>query len=117
MSVALEKSASSVETKSANPVRAEPDWPPVVVAGAFQTGVVLMRNLSRRGLKVYAFDCAPEQPGFSSVYGKTFLCPNPDNQPEAWVAFMLNLAREIGGKPVLIPSADQFVSAISAHAD
>src|SRR4051794_8659495 len=117
MSVALEKLVSPAGAKPANPVRAEPDWPPVVVAGAFQTGVVLMRNLRRRGLRVYAFDCAPDQPGFSSVYGKTFLCPNPDDQPEAWVSFMVNLAREIGGKPVLIPSADQFVSAISEHAD
>ena len=117
MSVALEKSTNSTGTEAPNPLRAEPDWPPVVVAGAFQTGVVLMRNLRRRGLRVYAFDCAPNQPGFSSVYGKTYLCPNPDNQPEAWVSFMVDLARQIGGKPVLIPSADQFVSAISAHAD
>jgi D-aspartate ligase len=117
MSVALEKSADSTEATVGNPLRAEPDWPPVVVAGAFQTGVVLMRNLHRRGLRVYAFDCVPNQPGFSSVYGKTYLCPNPDHEPEAWVSFMVNLARQIGGKPVLIPSADQFVSAISEHAD
>jgi D-aspartate ligase len=117
MSIALEKSVSPVGMKSANPVRAEADWPPVVVAGAFQTGVVLMRNLLRRGLRVCAFDCEPTHSGFSSVYGKTYLCPNPDDQPEAWVGFMVNLAREIGGKPVLIPSADQFVSAISEHAD
>ena len=117
MSVALEKSISPAGGQSANPVKAEAGWPPVVVAGAFQTGVVLMRNLRRRGLRVYAFDCVPTQPGFSSVYGRTFLCPNPDDQPEAWLGFMVNLAREIGGKPVLIPSADQFVSAISEHAD
>ena len=117
MSVALEKPTSRTGAKAPNPLRAEPDWPPVVVAGAFQTGVVLMRNLHRRGLRVYAFDCAPNQPGFFSVYGQTYLCPNPDDQPEAWVNFMIDLARQIGGKPVLIPSADQFVSAISAHAD
>jgi predicted ATP-grasp superfamily ATP-dependent carboligase len=99
----------------ANPVRAAAGWPPVVVAGAFQTGVVLMRNLARRGLKVYAFDCIPTQPGFKTVYGQTFLCPNPDDEPEAWISFMLELARKIGGKPVLIPSADQFVTAIAAH--
>src|SRR3954451_18773936 len=99
MSIALEKSVSPVGMKSANPVRAEADWPPVVVAGAFQTGVVLMRNLLRRGLRVCAFDCEPTHSGFSSAYGKTYLCPNPDDQPEAWVGFMVNLAREIGGKP------------------
>lgn len=100
-----------------NPERALDNWPPVVVAGAYQTGVVLMRNLLRRGLEVYAFDANSTQPGFRSRYGKTYLCPNPDVEPEAWVSFMRNLARQIGRKPVLIPSADQFVSAISAHAD
>ena len=33
------------------------------------------------------------------------------------MGFMISLARKMGGKPVLIPSADQFVSAIASHAD
>ena len=36
------------EIGGTNPRRAEPGWPPVVVAGGFQTGVLLMRNLERR---------------------------------------------------------------------
>jgi D-aspartate ligase len=98
-----------------NPETAGADWPAVVVAGAYQTGLVLMRNLERRGLRVFGFDCNPDQPGFRSVYGKTELCPNPDRYPADWLAFMADLSRRIGGKPVLIPSADQFVSAIAAH--
>src|SRR5947209_3947906 len=101
-------------TGRSNPERAEKDWPPAVVAGAFQTGVNLMRNLLRRGVEAYAFDANPKQTGFHSRYGKTFLCPNPDTDPEAWVSFMHNLARRIGRKPVLIPPADQFVSAMCA---
>lgn len=100
-----------------NPERAQPGWPPVVVAGAYQTGVGLMRDLLRRGVAAYAFDCAPNQTGFQSRYGKTFLCPNPDHEPAAWVAFMQKLARDLGHRPVLIPSADQFVTAISVHAE
>lgn len=100
-----------------NPERAESGWPAVVVAGAYQTGVGLMRNLQRRGVRAYAFDCAPEQTGFLSGYGKTFLCPNPDFAPDEWVQFMQQLSRDIGGRPVLIPSADQFVTAISKHAN
>lgn len=110
---------TSVASKAAarlNPEKAHPDWPPVVVAGAYQTGVGLMRNLLRRGLRAYAFDCVTSQTGFRSVYGKTFLCPNPDTEPAAWVAFMQQLSRRLGQRPVLIPSADQYVSAISAHA-
>jgi predicted ATP-grasp superfamily ATP-dependent carboligase len=75
-----------------------------------------MRNLARRGLKVACFDCDPNNPGFHTVYGRAFHCPDPDTKPAAWLEFMIDLARQIGGKPVLIPSADQFVTAIAAHA-
>ncbi len=104
------------ESRRLNPQRAQEGWPPVVIAGAYQTGVGLMRNLLRRGVKTVAFDCTPDQTGFHSSYGKTYLCPNPDYQPQAWIVFMKGLAHELGGRPVLIASADQYVSAIAAHA-
>jgi len=90
--------------------------PPVVVAGAYQTGVNLMRDLARRKLEVCCIDCAPGQRGFRSVFGKTYLCPNPDTEPAEWERFMIDLAGRIGRRPALIPSADQFVTAIAAHA-
>ena len=40
------------------------DRPPVVVAGAYQTGVVLMRNLARRKVEVCCVDCDSSQQGF-----------------------------------------------------
>jgi predicted ATP-grasp superfamily ATP-dependent carboligase len=92
------------------------EHPPVVVAGAYQTGVVLMRNLARRKVETCCIDCTASQPGFNTVYGKTYLCPNPDTQPEEWERFMIELAKSIGRKPVLISSADQFVTAIAEHA-
>ncbi len=104
------------DSAGSNPSKALPDWPPVVVAGAYQTGLLLMRNLTWRGLQVVAFDANPSQPGFRSIYGKTFLCPNPDHDPAAWLEFMVNLTKSFSTKPVLIPSADQFVTAIHAHA-
>jgi predicted ATP-grasp superfamily ATP-dependent carboligase len=87
-----------------------------VVAGAYQTAVVLMRTFARRNVEAHCIDCDPAQPGFKSVYGKAHLCPNPDFEPEQWVRFMIELATGIGRPPVLIPSADQFVTAIAAHA-
>lgn len=98
-----------------NPGRAERDWPPVVVAGAYFTGLLLMRNLVRRGLTACCFDCHPEFPGFRTVYGPAHECPNPDDRPDAWLAFMIGLARTFDRKPVLISSADQFVTAMAAH--
>jgi D-aspartate ligase len=101
---------------SANPQRAQPEWPPVVVAGAYLTGIRLMRALARRGVKTCCIDCLRDQPGFLTIYGRAYECPNPDTEPSRWVDFMRDLAGKLGTKPVLIPSADQFVSAIAAHA-
>jgi len=99
------------------PDRAGPGWPSAVIAGAYQTGVLGVRSLTRRGVRAVCFDCHPDYPGFRSVYGPARLCPNPDTDPDGWVQFMLSLAAELGGRPVLIASADQFVSAIARHAE
>ncbi len=104
------------ETNDPNPRRVSKDWPPVVVAGAWQTGIVLMRNLARRGVEAACIDCIPGQPGFKTVYGKGYLCADPGERPEEWLQFMAELAGKMRCKPVLIPSADQFVTAIAKHA-
>ena len=90
--------------------------PPVVVASVFQTGLNLMRDLEEKGLRVVGVDCDPKNPGFRSKYAASFLCPNPDREPVAWVSFMLALASAIGEKPVLIAAADIYVAAIGRHA-
>jgi len=98
-----------------NSLRAQADWPPAVIAGAYRTGVLGVRSLVRRGVKVAAFDSDSRLPGFRSVYGRAHHCPDPDLDADGWVDFMIRLSGQLGGKPVLIPSADQFVSAIAAH--
>ena len=98
-----------------NPAQARAGWPPVVVGSAFQTGVLLARNLERRGVRVYLVDSDPSMHGFRSIYGTTLRCPNPDSEPAAWLKFMLELGDRVGGRPVLIAASDQFVSAFGAH--
>ena len=98
------------------PQHASDSWPPVVVASVFQTGLNLMRDLERRGVRVAGVDCVPSHGGFRSRYGQSYLCPDPDRQPAEWVAFMRRLARKIGGKPAIVPAADIFVAALGAHA-
>lgn len=98
------------------PQRAEKDWPAAVIASAFLTGVLAARSLERRGVRVFLVDCNPSVHGFRSIYGTTLLCPNPDNEPEQWFAFMRDLATRIGGEPALLAASDQFVSAIGRYA-
>jgi predicted ATP-grasp superfamily ATP-dependent carboligase len=92
-------------------------WPSAVIAGAFQTGVLGVRSLKRRGIKALCFDCDPTMPGFRSVYGPARLCPDPDREPQQWVEFMIGLSRELEEKAVLIPSSDRFVTAIASHSE
>ena len=75
-----------------------------------------MRDLGRRGVRAFGVDCLASHAGFHSRYGRSFLCPDPDRQPAEWVAFMKSLARELGGKPVIVPAADIFVTALGNHA-
>ena len=99
----------------ANPARAGADWPPAVIAGAYRTGVLGVRSLVRRGVRATSFDSDRRYPGFRSAYGHSHACPDPDTDPQAWLNFMIELAVQMRGKPVLIASADQFVSAIATH--
>jgi D-aspartate ligase len=91
--------------------------PPAVVASVFQTGLNLMRDLEQKGIRVVGIDCNSENPGFRSRYGRSFLCPNPDKNPDDWAVFMLALSEAIGEKPILIAASDIFVSAIGRHAE
>ena len=99
-----------------NPLRAERDWPPAIIASAGQTGVLLMRDLARRGVTTCCFDCDRANPGFHTRYGRGHECPNPDEEPDRWLQFMIDFSRTFDRKPVLISCADQFVSAMAEHA-
>jgi D-aspartate ligase len=96
--------------------RAASRWPPAVVASVFQTGLNLMRDLEQKSIRVIGIDCSPSNQGFRSKYGHSFLCPNPDKEPDNWAAFMVSLSAAMGEKPVLIAASDIFVSAIGRHA-
>ena len=98
-------------------LKAGSDWPPAIIAGAYRTGVLGVRSLVRRNVHATLFDCDVSMPGFKSAYGPARLCPNPDLEPDGWLRFMLDLAGEHKQRPVLIASADQFVTAIAKYAD
>jgi predicted ATP-grasp superfamily ATP-dependent carboligase len=89
--------------------------PKAVIAGAFQTGVLGVRNLKRHGVKAICFDSNQKMQGFRSVYGPARLCPDPDCFVEDWLRFMQELSAELGEKAILIPSSDKYVTAIADH--
>ena len=68
------------------PTTAQQGWPGAVVLGAYRTGVLAVRALRRRGVRTTLVDCDPTQTGFRSRHGPPLLCPNPDAEPERWLA-------------------------------
>ena len=66
---------TAIRPVDANPDRAGAGWPPAVIAGAYQTGVLGVRSLTRRGVRAVCFDCNPRNPGFRSVYGPAQVVP------------------------------------------
>lgn len=99
------------------PDRAESDWPPVVIACAFNTGVQVARHLVRRNVRVRLIDCDRTVDGFQSIYGNAEWCPNPDDEPEAWLHHMIALGERMQERAVLIAASDQFVAAIGHFAE
>lgn len=93
------------------------EFPPAVIAGAYQTGVLGVRSLRRRGVSAFCFDCNASYPGFQSVHGHALHCPDPDSEPDKWLDFMLDIALKYDRKLILIPSSDKFISAIACYAD
>jgi D-aspartate ligase len=106
----------AAENLTKNPERAALGWPAAVIASAHHTATLLMRDLARRGIAVCCLDWDPSQAGFHTKHGKGYQCPNPDDKPVEWLRFMIELAGRFESKPVLIPSADLYVSAMARHA-
>jgi predicted ATP-grasp superfamily ATP-dependent carboligase len=92
-------------------------FPAAVIAGAYQTGVLAVRSLKRRGINAICFDNNSANPGFQSVYGPALKCPNPDDESKNWLDFMLELSKNFKDKPVLLASSDKFVSSITNFAE
>jgi len=83
------------------PERGGKDWPPVVVGCVHQTGLNLMRDFVRKGVRAVGIDYVREHEGFRSIYGESRFCPNPDEDPSGWLVFMRALARSLGARPGL----------------
>lgn len=84
----------------------------VVVLGLCTPGATILRNLSRRGYKVWGVTEDTKHEGLHSKYGQKIISPNCEHNFSTWLRFMKNLSKKIKGKPVLIPTGDKYVVAI-----
>lgn len=79
----------------------------VTLRSGHHGGLGVMRSLGRLGVPVYTVDADPWESGFSSRYCRgRFVREIIGAPPQESVARLLEIARKIGGRPILIPTTD-----------
>jgi len=91
---------------------------PVVVLNLFtHCGVGVVRSLGRLGVPVYCVHRDRSAPSLRSRYSLgAFTWDIERESSEASVEYLLNLARTIGGRPILIPTEDMSCLFVDEHA-
>jgi D-aspartate ligase len=95
------------------------DGTPVLVLRLDHWGALgVMRSLGRLGVPVYGMDRRPHAPALRSRYARGGYVWDLDAEPPARsVERLLEIAAELGGRPVLLPSNDETARLVAAHAE
>jgi len=81
---------------------------PVVVFNCRLAGLAIMRSLGPLGINIYGIDSDKKAPAFLSRYcKKAFPMKSDLSDEKACINFLKGVAREVGGKPVLIATSDE----------
>jgi predicted ATP-grasp superfamily ATP-dependent carboligase len=88
---------------------------PVLLLGLFDTAIMTARCFKGTGIKIYGMDYHDRHPGFYSRIIKTVRTPDPDENEEKWVQFVICWLEKFEYKFVLIPTSDEFVILCSKH--
>src|SRR4051812_26200684 len=83
--------------------------PVAVVMNVYYTGLGIARSLGERGVRVIGLTSQHWIFGNFTRYAKVEFAPDSRSEPEALVAFLLNLGKQLGGKAVLYPTRDDDV--------
>jgi len=87
---------------------------PAVVLGMFETGLGVGRCLGRNGIQVFGLDFKKDV-GFYSKYIKARICPNPLNDEQKFLDFLIRFVDKSEYKPVLFVTSDNFLNIISRN--
>lgn len=89
---------------------------PAIVAGLYLNGASVLRRLAALGFDAWGISHRPGDYGWATRHGRKALCPDPDRERDAWVAFLRDLRGRFDSAPLLIPCGDEFVVALDAAA-
>jgi predicted ATP-grasp superfamily ATP-dependent carboligase len=88
--------------------------PLAVILGGSGHALIYSRSLGRRGIPTLTLDKSRDT-GLYTRYGMTSLLPSVDENPAAWIAFLKHVAERLGERPVLFPTADEYLLFLARH--
>ena len=134
-----ERCAVRAERPSSLAPRPSNQLPTAMVLGMSPNGLAIVRDLGRHGVPVVAFDSVPGLPIFAegsaprvvtgqsrklprgappalaSRYCRPVILPPLAEQPQAWVAALLDAAKGQTARGVVYPAGDQYALFLSQH--
>jgi predicted ATP-grasp superfamily ATP-dependent carboligase len=92
--------------------------PVVVLAASHHGSLAIARTLGRLGVEMYCIDGVPSAPSLSSRYWREKFIWNLGTAPrEATAHFLLEVARKIGKRSILLHTADESAILIADYAE
>jgi D-aspartate ligase len=90
--------------------------PAVILRCSRHGGLGMTRTLGRMGVRVYNVDSGKWVPSFVSRYSSGRCLWDAETAPaEATVEYLEEVAKEVGGRPILIPTSDQLAMLVASH--
>jgi len=97
--------------------RAGERHPALVFQVSWANGLDIIRDLSAEGVPLLALDANARALGLRSRLAAGMVCPDPQLDEEAFIAFLERLGPRLPQKGVLFPTHDQYIWPISKHAE
>ena len=89
----------------------------VILRSTHHGGLGIVRSLGRLGVPVYSIDANRWEPAFTSRYCRGRFVLNTSKRPaEESIAFLLEIGKKLGNRPILIPTTDQGAMWVAEHA-
>jgi D-aspartate ligase len=89
---------------------------PAIVLCNTVTGIATVRALAECGIDVHACIFRPDDPLHDSRYGVKIACYHLQNDERGLVDFLLDYARKLGNRPVVLPTGDAHALLLAKHA-
>lgn len=87
---------------------------PLVVLGAFETGLGVIRSLGELGYRVYCLDYKKDIASYSR-YVKNRIISHPLEESAAFIKELIDFAKHFPVKPILFLTSDDFLKAVAIN--